>query len=275
MKKKLMIILLIISLAGAAIAGCIVVQKKAAEKKAAEEAAAREAEANDCYEKGRAALYGLNGTEINYETACQNFERARELDKAEANFYLGILCDWYSYPKQDYAAAKTYYEACGENSYAQIALGFLYYNAQGVEEDKKKAEELFQAAVDQGCADGYLGLAVAARDKEDYETALEYYNKAVEEGTEQVYTACAMGGIGYLYYSGDGAAKDYAKAMEYFERSVDLGYNSAMYMIGVLYYNGYGVERDSEKALEWLDKAAALGDEAAKENAEYVRQRMQ
>lgn len=275
MKKKLMITLLIVSLTGGSvIAGYSAVQK-AAERKAAEEAAAREAEANDCYEKGRAALYGLDGTEISYETAFQNFEKAKELGKADADFYLGILCDWYSYPKQDYAAAKTYYEACGENPYAKIALGFLYYNAQGVEEDKKKAEELFQAAVDQGCADGYLGLAVAARDKEDYETALEYYNKAVEEGTEQVYTACAMGGIGYLYYSGDGAAKDYAKAMECFEKSVDLGYNSAMYMIGVLYYNGYGVERDYEKALEWLDKAAALGDEAAKENAEYVRQRMQ
>lgn len=126
-----------------------------AEEKAQEEAEeqAQLAEAGECYEAGRKSLYGLDGAQIDLEDAYTNFEKAQELGNTDANFYLGALADWYGYPEKDYEQAKEYYEQCGDNPYAQISLGFLYYNAQvewkeGLEwEDIPK---LFQSAVDQG-----------------------------------------------------------------------------------------------------------------------------
>ena len=77
-------------------------------------------EANEYYEEGKACLYGLNGTEISLEQAYNNFAKAKDMGNQDANFYLGVLADWYGYPEQDFAKAKTYYEACENNPYAQL-----------------------------------------------------------------------------------------------------------------------------------------------------------
>lgn len=201
-------------------------EEKAAAKAAAEEAA-REEEANSYYETGRAYLYGMDGQEIDLKEAYTNFEKALELGKTDANFYLGVLCDWYSYPEEDYKKAKTYYEAVDENPYAQLALGFLYYNGQGVEEDAVKAQELFEAVLAMGCEEGYLGRAKIAYDEEDYSTAFENYNKVVD-GQEQLYIVNAINEIGRMYVYGQGVEQDYVQAMEWFEKAADLGNSTAM-----------------------------------------------
>lgn len=242
--------------------------------KEAEEAAAKEAEANEYYEAGRASLYGLDGTEVNLETAYNNFEKAKELDKIEANFYLGVLCDWYNYPERNFEMAKNYYEECGDNPYAQISLGYLYLNGQGVEEDKEKAKEIFQTVVDNGCMDGYSGYASIAEDEQQYDIAFEYANKVVEEGKEELYIADGMFHIATLYDDGNGVEQDYEKALEGYEKAIDLGNPGAMNNLGTMYYYGNGVEQDYEKALEWFDKAASFGHDIAKENAEYLRQEL-
>lgn len=100
------------------------VEETAAEEAAAEEAAAKEAEANEHYEAGRVSLYGLDGQKKDLEAAYTHFERALELGKTEANFYLGVLYDWESYPEEDFEKARSYYEAAGENPYAYVSLGF-------------------------------------------------------------------------------------------------------------------------------------------------------
>ena len=79
-----------------------------------DEEAAKEVEAEEAYEAGRACLYGLDGQKKDLEAAYNYFEKALELGKTEANFYLGVLYDWESYPEQDYEKAKEWidkYEA--------------------------------------------------------------------------------------------------------------------------------------------------------------------
>ena len=230
---------------------------KAAEEeaasKAAEEEAARQEEANTCYEEGRACLYGLNGQEVDFEAAYSNFVNALELGKTEANFYLGLLCGYYNYPEKNYERARAYYEVVADDPYAQLALGSLYYNGQGVEKDMEKAQELFDAVIAEGCVEGYLGNAMVATDVEDFETAFEYCNKALE-GKEQIYIANASNYIGYMYEGGMGVEQDHAKALEWFEKASDLGDYSAMNNIGYFYENGLGVEQDYTKAAEWYDR---------------------
>ena len=243
------------------------------EEEAVEEAAAKaaEEEANTCYEEGRACLYGLNGYEIDLEAAYTNFEKALELGKTEANFYLGVLYDWYNYPGKDYEKAREYYKAAGDNPYAWLSLGNLYYYGQGVEEDTAKAQELFEAVIAEGCAEGYLGRGEIAMTDEDYDTALECFNRVLE-GEEQIYIAVATYYIAYMYQTGQGAEQDYKKTMEWFEKAADLGYGNAMNGIAYMYYSGQGVEQDYAKAMEWFEEAADLGDSYAMYYIAYMYQ---
>lgn len=243
-----------------------------AEAKAREEAEeqARLAEAGECYEAGRKSLYGLDGAKIDLEDAYTNFTKARELGNTDANFYLGALCDWYDYPEKDYEQAREYYEQCEDNPYAQISLGFLYYNSQVEWKDGLLWEDVpklfFQPAIDQGVADGYLGLAAVAKNEGDYAAALEDYQKAAEEGTEQLYVVSAMKSIGYLYQYGDsyGVEQDGAKAIEWFTKAADLGDLEAMNRIALIYWRGEAdVAQDVDAAIEWFTKAADLGDSDA------------
>ncbi len=280
MKKKLLMLLLTVTMITTSLAGCgsttsdeeaevsqmqneVVnenAETEAVDENAEIEAAAREAEANEYYELGRAYLYGLNGTEINLATASDNFEKAVELGKEDANFYLGLLYHEYSYPEQNDEMAKNHYKKCEGNPYANINLGFFYADENEAEADVTKAEEIYQTVIEQGCVEGYIGKAFM---EEDYDTKLEYFNKVVEEGNEPFYIALAMNEIGYMYQEGMGVEQDYAKALEWLEKAADFGNSSAMNNIGYSYYYGVGVEQDYAKALEWFEKAADLRNSSA------------
>ena len=181
-------------------------------KEAESAARVNEDEANTYYETGRACLYGLNGQEIDLEAAYTNFKKALELGKTEANLYLGILYDWYSYPEVDYKKVRAYYEAAGDNPYAQLAYYFSF------DYDSAKAQGLYEAVIAEGFAEGYLGLASIADAGGDYDTAFEYYNNVLE-GEEQIFVAYAMYCIGYMFQHGDGVELDYAKAMEWYDKA--------------------------------------------------------
>lgn len=224
-----------------------------------EEAAAKEAEAEEAYETGRTCLYGLDGQEVDLETAYNSFQKALELGKTEANFYLGVLYDWKGYPELDYKKANAYYEAAGEDANAYISLGFSYYNGLEVEENPEIAKEYFDKAIALGSMDGYLGLAQIARSEEDYAVAMEDYTTAWEAGTEPLYVGMAAQGIGGMYSLGQGVEQDYTKAMEWDEKAYEAGNDNGAYLIGAMYQYGDGVDQDYEKAIEWYEKAYKLG----------------
>ena len=224
-----------------------------------EEAAAKEAEAEEAYETGRTCLYGLDGQEVDLETAYNSFQKALELGKTEANFYLGVLYDWKGYPELDYKKANAYYEAAGEDANAYISLGFSYYNGLEVEENPEIAKEYFDKAIALGSMDGYLGLAQIARSEEDYAVAMEDYTTAWEAGTEPLYVGMAAQGIGGMYSLGQGVEQDYTKAMEWDEKAYEAGNDNGAYLIGAMYQYGDGVDQDYEKAIEWYEKAYESG----------------
>lgn len=226
---------------------------KEAEEKAAEEAAAKEAEKEEAYETGRACLYGLDGQEIDLETAYNSFEKALELGKTEANFYLGVMYDWKSYPEQDYEKARAYYEAAGENPYAYVALGFNYYYGQVVEADQEKGKEYFDNAIALGCMDGYLGLGLIASNEGDDAAAEEDYSIVAEQGTEPLYVMQAANKLGSMC-----EYQDDAKAMEWHQKAYELGSASSAYSIALMYQGGRGVEQDTAKAEEWYQNAYEL-----------------
>jgi hypothetical protein len=75
--------------------------------------------------------------------------------------------------------------------------------------------------------------------------------------------ANAMFKLGERYEDGDGVARDYGKAREWYEKAAAKGNLHAMNSLSRLYGNGQGVARDYAKEREWLEKAAAKDDVTA------------
>lgn len=305
MKNKVMKLVLMLAVYGLVLTGCGSSKETATEEAVTEEVVAEEAvveeepteeekaaEAAVYYEDGRSYFYGINDKERDFQVAYDNFQKAVELGHVDANYYLGVLNYDYGFPKLDYEVAKAYFDACPENPYAQIMLGFMYKNGRPVEKDVEKAREMFQTVVDNGYVEGYYGLAKIFKDEKDYATMYEYYEKVLE-ATEQGFISAATNDIGYMYANGEGVEEDkdlamewyekgaalgnvssmnniahhyafvleepdYVKAMEEYQKAAALGSGAAMHSIGYLYQNGYGVEVDHDKAMEWFLKAAEV-----------------
>lgn len=62
--------------------------------------------------------------------------------------------------------------------------------------------------------------------------------------------------IGMDYFNGDGAAQNYIKAYEWFQKAANEDYAPAQNMLGHMHNNGHGVHQDYHEAFEWFQKAA-------------------
>jgi TPR repeat protein len=103
--------------------------------------------------------------------------------------------------------------------------------------------------------------------------AAQDYAKAQDwyEKTAAAGEAAAMNNLGALYANGRGVAQDYAKAGEWYEKAAAAGNVRGMTNLGVPYEKGRGVAQDYAEARKWFEKAGAAGDATKKlpENQKY------
>jgi TPR repeat protein len=71
--------------------------------------------------------------------------------------------------------------------------------------------------------------------------------------------------LGALYAAGRGVRKDPARALDWYQRSVDAGSSAACLDLGRMFASGEGVERSETTALFWYRRGAAAGDERCRE----------
>ncbi len=133
-----------------------------------------------------------------------------------------------AYYKQDYLNALPHFRAAAAagNSEAMGYLGFMYKWGYGVEKDLNQSETWYQRASQNGssnrpvdgqncvsdCVDE--SLALQAYNKQDYFTALYYFEAAAARGNK-----IAMGYLGYMYKWGYGVAKDPDKSEAWYQRA--------------------------------------------------------
>ena len=178
----------------------------------------------------------------------------------------GLYRDGQGVP-QDYAQARQWYEkaAAHGNAMAQFYIGLLYYDAEGVPKDVAKAMEWWQKAAAQGHTKAQSNLGWLYHNgfgiPQDYVTARQWYEKAAAQGN-----ALAQVNLGRLYYDGSGVPQDYAQARQWWEKAAAQGQAEAQFSLGWLYENGDGVPRDYAKARQWYEKAAAQGNASAQSN---------
>ncbi len=72
--------------------------------------------------------------------------------------------------------------------------------------------------------------------------------------------------LGNMYYFGEGAPKDIAKAVGLWQKAALQGYADAQSNLGLSYFNGDGIPKDTAKAVEWYKKAAEQGNAQAQSN---------
>ncbi|KAG0064407.1 hypothetical protein BGZ89_009118 [Linnemannia elongata] len=145
---------------------------------------------------------------------------------------------------------------------AQVALGDMYREGEGVQQDYQAAMDWYLKAANQEDSIGqrrvgflyYGGLGVS----QSHSTALEWFIKAANQGDPG-----AQKNIGVMYNKGRGVPQEFSKAMEWFRKAADQGYAAAQNSIGLMYDEGKGVPQDFVKAMEWFLKAAVKGDSNA------------
>lgn len=85
----------------------------------------------------------------------------------------------------------------------------------------------------------------------------------------------AQNGLGVLYRDGDLGEPDLPQAAYWFHRSAENGYVYAMYSLALLYRDGKGVPRDDIEAHKWFNLASALNfDPKAQFQRDLIAQRM-
>ena len=115
------------------------------------------------------------------------------------------------------------------DSEAQLELGGMYHDGQGV-----------------------------AR---DYREALRWYRKAAEQSNPY-----AQYNLGLMYDVGQGVPQDPKEALFWYTKSALQGNSAAQQNLGVLYANGQGVPRNLIFAYAWSALAAEQGQSAATRN---------
>ena len=65
--------------------------------------------------------------------------------------------------------------------------------------------------------------------------------------------------LGNCYKQGRGVEKNLEKAVEWYRKSAEQGYDRGQFCLAGCFENGEGVPKDKEKALQWYKKAADQG----------------
>ena len=85
----------------------------------------------------------------------------------------------------------------------------------------------------------------------DYKLAFEHFQVSTKN-----FDAGVQHKLGFMYYTGQGVEKDYAKAIEHLENSLKYKEKSeSLLLLGKIYLAGHGVDKDYEKAKEYFERA--------------------
>ena len=120
---------------------------------------------------------------------------------------------------------------------AQVNLGLMYDNGEGVPQDDAEAVRWYRLAAEQGNADAQVNLGV-------------------------------------MYDVGQGVPQDYAEAVRWYRLAAEQGDADAQVNLGAMYGNGEGVPQDYVQAHMWSNLAAAQGNTIAVGNRDINAKKM-
>ncbi len=208
---------------------------------------------------GRLYAYGPNP---DYAKAVEYFELAVKQGFPEGKRQLaGLYLEGKGVPPDDKRALELTLEAArAGNGDAFYGMGWLIENGRGCRKDDTVAAQWYKKGVEAGSRDAMNSLAILYSQGRgvplDMNEAVRLYRQSAELGL-----AAAQNNLA-LYYAED--ERDYATAMQWFQKAAEINYSEAIYNIGVLHENGWGVRADKLEAASWYLRAAELGHDGAR-----------
>ena len=151
---------------------------------------------------------------------------------------------------------------------AEFARGVTAYNAG----DYVKAAVEFLIAAQKGDVRAQLNLGLLYDQgqgvEQDYAQAVMWYTRAAQGGD-----AMAQANLAAMYFDGLGVEQDDKKAAQWYLKAAQAGNPIAQYNLGVLYGEGIGLESDPVQSYVWLEIAAQNGEQVTEqERAALIEQ---
>jgi hypothetical protein len=174
---------------------------------------------------------------------------------------------WKKYGEMDFFAAVALWHQAAEqgSAPAQLNLGKMYREGEGVAQDFKQAVFWTRKAAEQGLAPAQFNLGLlyfhGQGVPQDFQQVVLWIRKAAEQGETD-----AQLNLGVMYDRGQGVPQDFRQAIFWFRIAADQGNALAQFNLGVMYHEGKGVPQDFEQAEYWTRKAAEQGDAPAQFN---------
>jgi hypothetical protein len=141
---------------------------------------------------------------------------------------------------------------------AQVRLGRMLLEGDGIAKDATAAFENFVAAAEAGDSDGQNMLGRCYENgwgtTIDMARAAQCYAKAADAGH-----GWAQYNLGHLLLDGTGVAQDRDAAFALYSRAAAQGHERAMNLVARCYEEGWGVARDAGAAREWFRRSAEGG----------------
>ena len=204
----------------------------------------------------------MNGEGVtkDYQQAVLWFRKAAKGNNADALFNLGTIYEKGLGVHQDYDQASRWYlqardqghskadsridriddvlatldcDADAGSAEAQVVLGELYANGNGVPQSDEQAAELYLKSAEQGNTKAQVKLGIA-------------------------------------YAEGKGVPQDDEQAVAWYRKAIEQDYAPAKYSLAGMYFKGKGVPKDKVYAYAWLSLAVAQGDGNAIGNKDFA-----
>jgi hypothetical protein len=154
------------------------------------------------------------------------------------------------------------------HSQAQLLVALAYRRGRGVVPDDERAEAFYLKAAQVGLLDAQYNLGTFYLQRNDFSKALPWLRAAAERGK-----VAAQNNLAQLLLR-PGPHFDEAEALHWFLRAADNGHIEAQYNSCHMYSAGDGIARSEIDAYKWCDIAAAAGHQKARDNRDFIAQRM-
>ena len=145
---------------------------------------------------------------------------------------------------------------------AQLIVGSMLANGEGVPKNFEEAAKWFRKSADQNNAEAQFALSLMHVNgdgvKQDFVEAVNWARKAAEQGHP-----LAQVNLAIAYRGGTGVATNQAEAAKWFKKAAEQGVTDAQFNLGIMYWMGEGVPKNTTNAFRWLNLAAEQGNEMA------------
>lgn len=187
----------------------------------------------------------------------------------DGNDGFSVLVDGINVTMQAEIAALTARAEAGDAS-AQLDLGVIYWEGDGVAPDAVRAVALFRQAAEQGHPIAQSNLAYAYYNADGIENddnaAMYWAGLAADQGDE-----VAMRLVAFGHYRGRGFPQNRAEAARIWAEAANLGDDYSAYNMGIIIRDGDGVQQDDALAILWFERALELGHPDAAERLAEMR----